>query len=142
MIFRLATTEPLFAGINVDLREGEALELRGRNGAGKSTFIKQLLESLRAKASETASRNDSSRVPTSDESLAADVSDALPSARSAAPITVFYGELTLDPQVRVGIYEQEVTPEYFELSLKEAIERTYLDRNLSISETKIRSAYE
>lgn len=33
----------LFAGVNIDLREGEALELRGRNGAGKTTLIKALL---------------------------------------------------------------------------------------------------
>ena len=33
----------LFSGINIDLREGEALEIRGRNGAGKTTLIKYLL---------------------------------------------------------------------------------------------------
>lgn len=33
----------LFEGVNIDLREGEAVELRGRNGAGKSTLIKALL---------------------------------------------------------------------------------------------------
>ncbi len=35
--------KPLFSGVNIDLREGEALELRGRNGAGKTTLIKALL---------------------------------------------------------------------------------------------------
>lgn len=34
---------PLFSGINIDLREGEAMEFRGRNGAGKTTLIKALL---------------------------------------------------------------------------------------------------
>lgn len=33
----------LFEGINIDLREGEAMELRGRNGAGKTTLIKAIL---------------------------------------------------------------------------------------------------
>jgi ATPase subunit of ABC transporter with duplicated ATPase domains len=33
----------LFEGIDIDLREGEALELRGRNGAGKTTLIKAIL---------------------------------------------------------------------------------------------------
>ena len=33
----------LFEDINIDLREGEAVELRGRNGAGKTTLIKALL---------------------------------------------------------------------------------------------------
>lgn len=92
---------PLFSGVNIDLREGEAVELRGRNGAGKTTLIKRLL------GSESA--------------------------------TVYDGELLLDPKVRVGVYEQEVSPEYFDLTLKTAIERTYLDRSLSISETKIRA---
>lgn len=34
---------PLFSNITIDLREGEAMELRGRNGAGKTTLIKALL---------------------------------------------------------------------------------------------------
>ena len=96
----LGYDEPLFQGVNIDLREGEAIALRGRNGAGKTTLIKRLL--------------------------------------GGTGSTVFAGEVSLDPKVRVGIYEQEVSPEYFDLPLKEAIERTYLDRNLSISETKIR----
>lgn len=96
----LGYTAPLFDGVNIDLREGEALELRGRNGAGKTTIIKRLL-------GDTAS-------------------------------TLFGGELSLDTHVRVGIYEQEVSPDFFKITLKAAIERTYLDRNLSISDTKIR----
>lgn len=92
---------PLFSDINIDVREGEALELRGRNGAGKTTLIKTLLGN----------------------------SDA----------TIFAGELTLDEKARVGVYEQEVSPNYFELPLSDAIERMYLDKNLSITTTKIRN---
>lgn len=92
---------PLFSGVNIDLREGEAMELRGRNGAGKTTLIKALL------------KNDSN-------------------------IKQFSGDIVLDSHVRIGIYEQEVSPTYFPLSLEEAIERMYLDRNLPISTTKIR----
>ncbi len=91
---------PLFSGIDFDLREGEALEIRGRNGAGKSTLIKSLLGNKEAK--------------------------------------IFEGELTLDNHVRIGVYEQEVSPTYFDMTLELAIERVYLDRNLSISDTKIR----
>lgn len=94
---------PLFADVNIDLREGEAIELRGRNGAGKSTLIKKLLGGPAAEA-----------------------------------ITTFAGELTLDPHTRVGVYEQEVSPALFEMTLHDAIEKVYLDRKLSISETKIR----
>lgn len=93
--------KPLFEGVNIDLREGEALELRGRNGAGKTTLIKALL------------------------------GDKTPK--------IFAGEMSLDSHIRVGIYEQEVSPNYFDLPLDTAIERMYLDRNLSISTTKIRN---
>jgi len=49
------------------------------------------------------------------------------------------GDISLDPHIRIGIYEQEVSPKYFNLSLEAAVERMYLDRDLSISTTKIRS---
>lgn len=91
---------PLFEGINIDLREGEALEIRGRNGAGKTTVIKAIL------------------------------GDTTP--------TTFSGEISLDRHMRIGVYEQEVSPTYFDLPLEAAIEKMYLDRNLSISTTKIR----
>lgn len=91
----------LFSGVNIDLREGEAVELRGRNGAGKTTLIKTLLG-------------------------------------KAPDVSLFSGELALDTHARVGIYEQEVSPQYFGMTLHDAIERMYLDRDLSISETKIR----
>lgn len=93
---------PLFAGVNIDLREGEAVELRGRNGAGKTTLIKELL------------------------------------GRGDSKIKNFSGSLALDTHVRVGVYEQEVNHKYFDLPLSEAIERTYLDKGLTINTTKVR----
>lgn len=96
----LGYDEPLFEPIDIDLREGEAVELRGRNGAGKSTVIKRLL--------------------------------------GDATSTQFGGDLTLDTQVRVGVYEQEVSSDLFDMKLHDAIESIYLDQNLSITETKIR----
>ncbi|TAL15059.1 ABC-F family ATP-binding cassette domain-containing protein [Patescibacteria group bacterium] len=102
---------PLFSGINIDLREGESLELRGRNGAGKTTLIKYLLRGTPSFQGSTLEDG----------------------------IKPFGGELTLDQHVRIGVYEQEVSPTYFNLSLEAAIEKMYLDRNLSISTTKIRN---
>jgi ATPase subunit of ABC transporter with duplicated ATPase domains len=93
--------KPLFEGVNIDLREGEALELRGRNGAGKTTLIKALL------------------------------GDKTPK--------LFAGELSLDRHVRIGVYEQEIGSTYFEMSLESAIEKMYLDRDLSVSISKVRS---
>lgn len=93
----------LFEGVNIDLREGEAVELRGRNGAGKTTLIRMLLNSRAA----------------------------------AAPI-LYSGNLFLDPQVRVGVYEQEIDERYLADPLEAAIEKLYLSRDLPISDTKIR----
>lgn len=101
----------LFDGINIDLREGEAIELRGRNGAGKSTLIKALLNCDEL---------------TKDNSL----SDGL---------MLIDGQLQMDSMVRIGVYEQEISQTYFDLPLEIAIERMYLDRNLPISDTKIRN---
>lgn len=106
----LGYDNPLFEGINIDLREGESLELRGRNGAGKSTLIKALL---------------------SPEKLIDYGSEQIGIIR-------FSGEISLDPHVRIGVYEQEVSKTYFDLPLEQAIERMYLDRKLPISTTKIR----
>jgi len=97
----LGYTAPLFTGLNIDLREGEAVEFRGRNGAGKTTLIKKILGNT--------------------------------------SMTQFDGELTVDKQVRIGVYEQEVSPTYFKLPLEEAIEKMYMDRGLTITTTKIRS---
>ncbi len=97
----LGYDHPLFTGLNIDLREGEALEFRGRNGAGKTTLIKAIL--------------------------------------GDPVVKQFDGELTVDSQIRIGIYEQEVSDTYFTLPLEEAIEKMYLSRGLPISTTKIRS---
>lgn len=98
----------LFEGVNIDLREGEVAELRGRNGAGKSTLIRALLAPMESEV------------------------DRLNS------VTFFDGTLKLDPHVKVGVHEQEIASTYLDLTLHDAIERMYLDRNLAISETKIR----
>lgn len=96
----LGYNTPLFENINIDLREGEALEFRGRNGAGKTTLIKAIL--------------------------------------GGGSATKFDGELAIDPRITIGVYEQEISPTYFELPLGDAIERLYLDKNLTISDGKIR----
>ena len=152
----LGYNTPLFEGVDIDLREGEAVELRGRNGAGKSTLIKALLRPdvrTAAGAAVVSSRGESissslqstelGRPQTSstgqdDVIDSPGLNEATPAAMQTSSLTLLAGELHLDPQVRVGVYEQEVSPTYFDLPLKTAIERVYLDRNLSITETKIR----
>ena len=91
----------LFESVSIDLREGEALELRGRNGAGKTTLIKAILG----------------------------IDDSIVS---------YGGDITLDKQARIGIYEQEIDEKYLEDTLELAVEKLYLDKNLPVSDTKIR----
>ena len=95
----------LFEDVNIDLREGEAIEIRGRNGAGKTTLIRMIL--------------------TSDKSF------------DDGPV-LYSGDIFLDPQVRIGVYEQEIDERYLSDPLEKAIEKLYMSRNLSISDTKIR----
>lgn len=42
----LGYSEPLFKNISFQIREGEVIEIRGRNGAGKSTMVKTLLATV------------------------------------------------------------------------------------------------
>ena len=95
----------LFEDVNIDLREGEAIEIRGRNGAGKTTLIRMILASGKS----------------------FDGSPAL-----------YSGDIFLDPQVRIGVYEQEIDERYLSDPLEKAIEKLYMSRDLSISDTKIR----
>ena len=185
----------LFEGVNIDLREGEAVELRGRNGAGKTTLIRMLLASsdVAARASHKTIRDPRQSQIFSEMPLASNASTVAPpaleaveetagrqtavatppsSARAhsslksppeifrersaetsvtherftvsgvggaapAAPI-LYSGNLFLDPQVRVGVYEQEIDERYLADPLEAAIEKLYLSRDLPISDTKIR----
>ena len=121
----------LFEGVNIDLREGEAIELRGRNGAGKTTLIRALMaNALSSDASSGRLRKTAQVTPQLTQAL-------IKNTAQSAPI-VYVGSLYLDPQIRVGIYEQEIAATYLNLPLARAIEQMYLDRGLKINDTKIR----
>ena len=95
----------LFEDVNIDLREGEAIEIRGRNGAGKTTLIRMILASGKS--------------------------------FDGGPV-LYSGDIFLDPQVRIGVYEQEIDEKYLADPLEKAIEKLYMSSDLSISDTKIR----
>ncbi len=50
---------------------------------------------------------------------------------------IYDGKIFLDETARIGIYSQEIGSEFFEMNLKDAIEKIYLDQNISITEEKI-----
>ena len=121
----------LFEGVNIDLREGEAIELRGRNGTGKTTLIRALMANASSSAASSGRLRKTTQVPPQ-------LTQALiKNTVQSAPI-VYAGSLYLDPQIRVGIYEQEIAATYLNLPLVRAIEQMYLDRGLKINDTKIR----
>ena len=121
----------LFEGVNIDLREGEAIELRGRNGAGKTTLIRALMANAFSSAASSSRLRKTAQVPP--QLAQALIKDT----NQSAPI-VYAGSLYLDPHIRVGIYEQEIAATYLNLPLARAIEQMYLDRGLKINDTKIR----
>ena len=121
----------LFEGVNIDLREGEAIELRGRNGAGKTTLIRALMANASSSDASSGRLRKTAQVP---PQLAQALTE---NTVQPAPL-VYAGSLYLDPHVRVGIYEQEIAATYLSLPLARAIEQMYLDRGLKINDTKIR----
>ena len=125
----------LFEGVNIDLREGEAVELRGRNGAGKTTLIRMLLGQRRGSDSSLSDKSMVLRTALPD---AFDLEEMAGSRTAATTPILYSGNLFLDPQVRVGVYEQEIDERYLADPLEVAIEKLYLGRDLPISETKIR----
>lgn len=50
---------------------------------------------------------------------------------------IYDGKIFLDEAARIGIYSQEISSDFFEMNLKDAIEKIYLDQNISITEEKI-----
>ena len=125
----------LFEGVNIDLREGEAVELRGRNGAGKTTLIRMLLGQRRGSDSSLSDKSIALRTALPD---AFDLEEMAGSRTAATTPILYSGNLFLDPQVRVGVYEQEIDERYLANPLEAAIEKLYLGRDLPISETKTR----
>ena len=121
----------LFEGINIDLREGEAIELRGRNGAGKTTLIRALMANEPSSAASSGRLRKTAQVPPQ-------LVQALTENTVQSALLVYSGSLYLDPHIRVGIYEQEIAATYLNLPLARAIEQMYLDRGLKINDTKIR----
>jgi len=51
---------------------------------------------------------------------------------------IFNGSIETERSVRIGLYEQEIGPEYLELSLYDAIEQILRDKNMPISDQKIK----
>ena len=100
----------LFENVNFDLKVGEKIEFFGRNGAGKSSLIRAILSE-------------------NPQNLNGENGD----------LAIYDGEFFRDETVKIGVYEQEIGADFFDLPLRQAIEKVYLSQKLSITETKIRA---
>ena len=56
------------------------------------------------------------------------------------PITseVFSGTIAVEKELKIGIYEQEIDIKYLPLTLQSAIEQTYMDKDVPISDQKVK----
>lgn len=101
----LGYEDALFADLHFTLKEGNRVFLKGRNGAGKSTFVRTVV---------------------------AQAHEQTPRAR------IFAGEILLDPGVRIGQYEQEISEKYLTLPLEEAIKLSYREQQFHIEDREVK----
>ena len=99
------TDKSLFAPVSFEQRLGAKVELKGRNGAGKTTIVRTILDTVSGKK---------------------------PSA------TIFSGTIEHEKGVRIGVYEQEISSEYLDAKLGDAIEKLYVSMGLPITDEKIK----
>lgn len=99
------TDKSLFAPVSFEQRLGAKVELKGRNGAGKTTIVRTILDIVSGKK---------------------------PSA------TIFSGTIEHEKGVRIGVYEQEISSEYLDAKLGDAIEKLYVSMGLPITDEKIK----
>lgn len=55
-----------------------------------------------------------------------------------AESTLFAGTIACERELSVGVYEQEIDPQYLPLTLAEAIERAYMAKDVPISDQKVK----
>lgn len=48
------------------------------------------------------------------------------------------GTIAVEPELKIGIYEQEISAKYLPLSLTQAIEQAYMAKNVPVGETKVK----
>jgi ATPase subunit of ABC transporter with duplicated ATPase domains len=66
------------------------------------------------------------------------ISALLAMAHGQKPDTLLQGNIKVEPHLSIGVYEQEISEQYFHLGLGAAIERLYYDRGLNITNQKVR----
>lgn len=101
----------LFSELSFRLNIGEKLQIKGKNGAGKSTLIKTILSLSKSAASGQK--------------------DALP--------RIYSGLVELNPNLKIGYYQQEIDPAILKLKLGQAVENIYHQLGKPLTEPQVKS---
>jgi len=59
-------------------------------------------------------------------------------ADTALESTLYSGTILCERELRIGVYEQEIDTKYLSMSLSEAIEAAYMDKDVPISDQKVK----
>ena len=51
---------------------------------------------------------------------------------------LFSGTIAVEKELKIGIYEQEIDNKYLPMTLQDAIEQTYMDKDVPISDQKVK----
>ncbi len=98
--------EPLFKPISFELFNQEIVRLIGRNGAGKTTFLKHIIKEIRQD-------------------------------KKTTKINKFKGILNIKNNIRLGIYEQEISKKYLNEELSDAIGLLLKENHKPVNKTTI-----
>jgi len=126
----LGYNKPLFTDVSFQLREGERVRLHGRNGAGKTTLVQAIL----AKAGD----QEKADVQVASDVLAKAASRTPGVKSQTAGPTIMAGTIATERELTIGIYEQEIDGRLLSVKLGAAIEKVYLDKDVKISDQKIK----
>lgn len=156
----LGYDNPLFEGVSFQLREGERIRLHGRNGAGKTTLINAILSQAFGTNLAPASllsdgvRDTAGLLPISGfpspvlrSPYLSTASSVLPgrtetelSARSVkeTEIQKFSGSVLVEKELKIGVYNQEISADVLGLTLFDAVEKVLLQKGVNASDQRIR----
>lgn len=116
---------PLFKTLNFDIFEGDRINLQGRNGVGKTTFLNFLISTV----------ENQTKTATCNPKLLPEV--RFSSREAIQEIKKYAGEIEIKRDVKLGIYKQEVDSYYLHLTLWDAIEKVLGNNDLAINDRQV-----
>jgi len=107
--------DPILKNISFELKNGDKLFIKGKNGVGKTTLIKSIIDSV----IKSTLNNSYINVSNSPE--------------------IFDGKLVISEAIRLGIYEQEIDSKKMDETLSEAILNIHYNVRKDINDQEIRN---